>query len=398
MSEILKGLTVVDLTQNVAGPFCTQLLGDYGAHVIKLERPDSGDDTRGWRRHMLHGISTSYLAVNRNKKSVGLDIGGPAGTEVIRRLVRKADVFIHSVRPGSLEARGLGYADLKADNPSLVHCAISAFGDAGPRVADPGYDALLQAYCGIMSVTGHPDRPPARAGVSLIDFGTGMWAFMGILAALYRRKDTGQGAEVTTSLMETGVSFMTLFMSHYLAEGVVLGRTGDMTQFAAPYESFKTRDGAVLLVAANDSLFVKTCKALGVPELLADPRFSTMDRRADPANRGDLHAALEAKTLQLSTLECEALMRKTGAPCSPINSVDAVCRDEQVNAMRMIRPMGAPHIPDFRTVDLPVSIDGRKALLREPPPALGADTDEVLRWAGYGGEEIAALRASKTVA
>lgn len=398
MTEILQGITVLDLTQNIAGPFCTQLLGDLGAEIIKVERPGAGDDTRGWKRNTWNGISTSFLAVNRNKKSVCVDIGNAEGAAVIRRLARKADVFIHSVRPGSLDARGLGFEELKADNPGLVYCAISAFGETGPRAAEPGYDALLQAYCGIMSVTGHPDRPPARAGVSIIDFGTGMWAFSGVLAALYRRKDTGQGGQVATSLMETGVSFMTLFLSHYMAEGIVLGRTGDRTLFAAPYESFRTRDGAVFIVAANDSLFVKTCQALGVPELAEDARFSRMVQRAGAANREVLHDLLEARTLLFTSAECESRMRAAGAPCSPINAVDAVYGDEQVNAMGMISPLPAPYLPEFKTVDLPFSIDGKKASLQDAPPLLGASSDEVLLRAGYSAEEIAALRANKTVA
>ena len=390
MTDILKGITVLDLTQNIAGPFCTQLLGDFGADVIKVERPVGGDDARKWLFPASHGIGTAFLAVNRNKRSVGVDIARPQGRDVVRRLADKVDVLVHSVRPGSLAARGLGYDDLQATNPRLVYCAISAFGEAGPLARDPGYDPLIQAFTGIMSVTGHPDRPPARAGVPVIDMGTGMWAFIGTLAALYQRKETGRGARVSTSLMETGVNWMSIFLTHYMGAGFIGKRMGDVTPMTSPYEAFKTTDGAVLITAANDKLFASLCRALGLPELPTDLRFDTNVRRV--ANRTALHALLEERTLRMSSADCVALLRESGAPCSMINSVETVEANEQVAAMQMIRPLPASHVPDFRTVDLPVAIDGEKASLRHAPPLLGAHTDEVLAWAGYSAAEIASLR------
>jgi formyl-CoA transferase/CoA:oxalate CoA-transferase len=395
MSDVLKGITVLDLTQNIAGPFCTQLLGDFGAEVFKVERPTGGDDARKWLFPASHGIGTAFLAVNRNKRSVGIDIATPQGRDVIRRLADKVDVLVHSVRPGSLEARGLGYDELQRTNPRLVYCAISAFGETGPLARDPGYDPLIQAFTGIMSVTGHPDRPPARVGVSVVDMGTALWAFIGTLAALYRRQATGRGARVSTSLMETGVNWMSIFLTHYMGANFIGQRMGDVTPMTSPYEAFKTSDGAVLITAANDKLFASLCLALGVPELAADPRFDTNVRRVE--NRPALHALLEERTSRMSSADCVALLREAGAPCSTINSVDQVEANEQVAAMRMIRPLPAPHLPDFRTVDLPVAIDGEKASLRHAPPLLGADTDAVLKWAGFGPAEIEALKACKAV-
>ena len=395
MTDILKSITVLDLTQNIAGPFCTQLLGDFGADVIKVERPVGGDDARKWLFPASHGIGTAFLAVNRNKRSVGIDIATAQGLAVVRRLADQADVLVHAVRPGSLEARGLGYDDLQKTNPRLVYCAVSAFGESGPLARDPGYDPLIQAFTGIMSVTGHPDRPPARAGVSVIDMGTGMWAFIGILAALYQRKETGRGARVATSLMETGVNWMSIFLTHYMGGNFIGQRMGDVTPMTAPYEAFKTSDGAVLITAGNDKLFAAVCNALGLPALASDPRFVGNVLRV--ANRPALHALLEERISQLSAADCVALLREAGAPCSTINSVDAVEANEQVAAMRMIRPLPAPHVPDFRTVDLPVAIDGEKASLRHAPPLLAAHTDEVLQWAGYSAAEIASLKASGAV-
>ncbi len=395
MTDILKGITVLDLTQNIAGPFCTQVLGDFGADVIKVERPKGGDDARKWLSPASHGIGTAFLAVNRNKRSIGIDIALPQGRDVARRLADKVDVLVHAVRPGSMEARGLGYDDLQTTNPRLVYCGISAFGETGPLARDPGYDPLIQAFTGIMSVTGHPDRPPARAGVSVIDMGTGMWGFIGILAALYQRKETGRGARVSTSLMETGVNWMSLFLAHYMGAGFVGERMGDVTPMTSPYEAFKTSDGTVLITAGNDKLFTAVCNALGLHALPSDPRFDTNVQRV--ANRPILHALLEEPISQMNSADCVALLRAAGAPCSPINSVDAVEANEQVAAMRMIQPLPAPHIPDLRTVDLPVSIDGAKASLRHAPPLLAAHTDEVLQWAGYSTAEIAALKASLAV-
>lgn len=395
MPQVLQGIKVLDLSQNIAGPFCTQLLGDFGAEVVKIERPGSGDDARQWTPPAWAGVSTSFLAVNRNKKSVAIDISRDQGRALVRRLAQRADVLVHSTRPGSLEAKGLGYEDLKAANARLVYCAISAFGDTGPLARAPGYDPLLQAYTGIMSVTGHPDRPPARAGVSLVDMGTGLWAFAGILAALYRRQETGQGGRVAASLLETGVNWMALFLTHYMGAGVVGQRLGDVTPMTSPYETFRTLDKPVLIAAANDTLFATVCRALGVSEAAADPRFNSNAQRV--INRPALHALLEARTSELSADECVRRLREAGAPCSKIQSVDEVYADPQVNHMAMIRPLPGAELPDFKAVDIAVGLDGEKATLAAAPPALGAHTDEVLREAGYSGAQIDALREAGAI-
>ena len=243
LENILQGCRVIDLTQNVAGPFCTQTLGDLGAEVIKIERPGSGDDARQWKPPEVAGVSTGFAALNRNKQSVCIDLDSAAGQQLVARLAAGADVLVHSLKPGSAEARGLGDDQLRPANPRLVYCAISAFGEVGPMRALPGYDPLMQAFTGIMSVSGHEGDEPARVGVSLIDMGTGMWATMAILAALLRRATTGEGMRVHASLLETGLSWMTVPVANYLATHRLPRKMGSAMAMMAPYELFDSADG-----------------------------------------------------------------------------------------------------------------------------------------------------------
>jgi formyl-CoA transferase/CoA:oxalate CoA-transferase len=296
LEAILSGCRVLDLTQNVAGPFCTQILGDLGAEVIKIERPGSGDDARQWKPPEVAGVSTGFAALNRSKKSVCIDLDSAIGQQLVARLAAGADVLVHSLKPGSAEARGLGDGHLRPTNPRLVYCAISAFGEVGPMRALPGYDPLMQAFTGIMSVSGHEGDEPARVGVSLIDMGTGMWATMAILAALLRRATTGEGMRVHASLLETGLSWMTVPVANYLVTQRLPRMMGSAMAMMAPYELFDSADGKVFIAAANDRLFGRICSALACPELAQDPRFIDMSARI--GHRKALHAELEARTRQ----------------------------------------------------------------------------------------------------
>lgn len=393
MPAILDGLTVVDLTQNIAGPYCTQLLGDFGATVIKVERPAGGDDGRRFAP-IWHGESTVHLANNRNKKSICADLDHPRGREIVRRLARTADVFAHSMKPGSTESRGLGYEDLAPENPRLIYASISAFGDIGPMKNLPGYDPLGQAYSGIISMNGHPGAPPARVVVPIIDQGSGLWLFSGVLAAIIERARTGEGSRVRTSLLETGVAWTTLMMTNYLATGDVQGPAGSTSPAAAPYEAFQTADAWVLVAAGNDRLFGRFCAVLGRAELASDPRFVSNSVRVP--HRLDLHEILERETRRFTTAQLIEELQKMGVPVSPINTLDQVFADEQVNTLGMFAPVPADfRIPQMKFVDIPVSIDGERSVKRLMPPRLGEHTEEILSAAGYSAEEIAALRAEK---
>lgn len=395
MPHTLQGLTVIDLTQNVAGPYCTQLLGDFGATVLKVERPHSGDDSRSWSPRMGHDEATTFLAFNRNKKSICVDLDHSLGQEVLRKLAGKADLLVHSMRPDSVESRGLGYERLSAENPALIYCSISAFGEVGPLKNLPGYDPLIQAYTGIMSVTGYPGHPPARAGVPVIDMATGMWAFIGILAAVLERGRTGKGGKVTASLLETGVAWMTLLATNYMATGQVPERIGSASHVIAPYEAFQTADSWILIAAGNDRLFANLCRVVDAPGLIRDPRFVTNKQRV--VNRDELHRIIEERTKRERSERWVQLMRKAGVPCSSINTVDKLFDDAQVNALGMIKPAPDFRIPDFKLVDVPVAINGERASLDLMPPELGIHTDEVLRWAGFTEGQIASLRKERAV-
>ncbi len=396
MPLTLDGLVVVDLTQNIAGSFCAELLGDFGADVIKIERPGTGDDARGFAPQW-HGEAAVYLAYNRNKRSVCVDLDDARGREIVQRLSRKADIFVHAMKPGSAEARGFGYDDLSRDNPRLIYGSISGFGEQGPLRSLPGYDPLGQAYSGIISMNGHPGAPPARVVVPIIDMGSGLWLFTGILAAVIERTKTGKGAKVATSLLETGVAWTTLAMTAYQATGEVPGPAGSTSPAAAPYEAFQTADGWIQIAAGNDRLFGKLCEALHRSEVPRDPRFLTNAVRVP--RRVELHEILEHETRKLTAARLMELLREAGVPASVINTLDQVYVDEQVNALGMFPPVDPRfRIPEMKFVDVPVSINGERAALRRMPPRLGEHTDEVLRAANYSNAEIAALKAEKVIA
>jgi crotonobetainyl-CoA:carnitine CoA-transferase CaiB-like acyl-CoA transferase len=395
MPLTLDGLVVIDLTQNVAGPYCAELLGDFGADVIKIERSGTGDDVRHfapqWR-----GESAAFLSYSRNKRSICIDLDQPRGREVVHRLTRTADIFVHSMKPGSAETRGFGYDDLARENPRLIYGSISGFGETGPMRPLPGYDPLGQAYSGIISMNGHPGAPPARVVVPIIDMGSGLWLFTGILAALLDRARTGKGAKVATSLLETGVTWTTLMMTALQATGEVPGPAGSTSPAAAPYEAFQTSDSWVLIAAGNNRLFARLCDVLGCAELPKDLRFLTNNDRVP--RRAELHEMLERYTRRFTSDELMKLLRDAGVPASVINTLDKVYADEQVNALRMLPPVAPDfRIPEMKFVDIPVSVDGARASIRRMPPRLGEHTDEVLRAANYSSAEIARLRADKVI-
>jgi crotonobetainyl-CoA:carnitine CoA-transferase CaiB-like acyl-CoA transferase len=391
----LEGVVVADLTQNVAGPFCTQILGDMGADVIKVERPGSGDDARAWAPPYWGAESASFMSMNRNKRSLALDLKHPGGLEVLRRLVARADVFVQSLRAGVVAGLGLDFAGAVALNPKIVYCSVTAFGPRGPLAALPGYDPLMQAYGGLMSVNGHPGQEPARLGTSVIDMGTGMWAALGIVAALRERDRTGRAVEVTTALFETALMWVSYQTAGYWGSGEVPQPQGSGTAMIAPYQAFPTADGYAMVAAASDAIFRRLAQALGAPALADDPRFA--DNPSRVTNRDALVAELSGLTRALKTDALLETLRDAGVPCAPILTIDRVMEEPQTRASGMLIAAEHPRLPDYRAIGLPIQWDGRRPGVRRVPPLLGEHTADVLTWLGYTLDDVRNLRAQGLV-
>jgi formyl-CoA transferase/CoA:oxalate CoA-transferase len=386
----LDGVRVVDLTSSLAGPYCTEILGALGADVVKVEHPERGDEARAWGRPFWQGSSVMFYAANLNKRSLALDI--KRGRDVLLRLVERADVFLQSLRPGTARRLGLGAEQMRELNPRLVYCDIGAFGRAGPLRERPGYDPLLQAFGGIISVTGEPDRPGVRVGASIVDQGTGTWAALGILAALY----AGGGRTVDVSLFESVVALLPYQLTAYLADGVVPGRHGTAFPLIAPYQVFRVRDGELMIAAGNDRLYGRLCEALGVPELAADARFATNPDRLE--RRDELAALLQSRLADEHLAEVLARLEAAGVPAALVNDVGQVAEHEQTAALGVIQEPGSdPAGVRPRTVGVPLSFDGKRVAHRTAPPRLGQHTAEILSELGYGDAEIASLQAEGIV-
>lgn len=395
MPNPLNGTLVVDLSQNVAGPYCTQILGDLGAEVIKVERPGKGDEARSWAPPYWGEEAATFLSFNRNKRSLALDLKGPGALDILRRLVGKADVLVQSFRARVVEELGLGYEQAKALNPRIVYCSITAYGTRGPLKDLPGYDPLMQAYGGLMSINGHPGQPPARVGTSIVDMGTGMWAALGILAALRERDRTGQGSHVITALYDTALAWIPYQMMNYLASGEAPLPQGSGTPMIAPYEAFPTADGHLMIAAPSDALFGKVCEALGIPEVARDPRFAGNPNRV--RNRKALFDLLSEVTRRETAGQLLPRLLAAGVTAAPIKTIDRVVVDPQTEASGMLPPMPHPRIPDFRVVALPIQWDGERPSARRVPPKLGEHTDEILSELGYTPPEIERLERQKAI-
>ena len=373
----LSGCLVADFSRVLAGPLATMLLGDLGSTVVKVEHP-RGDDTRSWGPPFLGHESTYYLSVNRNKRSVVLDLSTPEGASDARRLAQRATVLVENFRPGRLAAFGLDYDQLAAVNPGLVYCSISGFGGAGTKGADlVGYDFVVQAMSGLMDITGPMGGPPTKVGVAVVDVLTGLYAVIGILAALEARRDGGVGQRVEVSLMSSALASLVNQASAYLNTGTVPHALGNRHPSIAPYETFPTMDGVLALAVGNDGQFRTLCGAIGEEALADDERFATNPARV--ANRDTLARLLEAQLSTRPTTQWVEVLRAAGVPCGPVNDVAGAFRDARRlgldAAVRQPGPSG-----DVSSVANPLTLSGSPVTYRLPPPALGHDTDEVLAW------------------
>jgi crotonobetainyl-CoA:carnitine CoA-transferase CaiB-like acyl-CoA transferase len=382
----LDGLKVIDLTRVLAGPFCTMLLGDMGADVIKIEEPEFGDDTRGWAP-FVDGVSAYFLGVNRNKRSVALDLKSTEGAEALTRLVREADVLVENLRPGTLERIGFGYDRLAALNPRLIYASVTGYGHTGPRRDEAGYDPVMQAEAGVMDITGPADGEPSRVGVAVTDILAGQFMFSGILLALRERDRTGRGQAVDIALFDAILAAMTLPAGIAFATGRPPARMGNRHPSIAPYETFRTSDGLVMVCAGNPKLWRQFCQAIERPDLPDDPRF--VDNSARLGHRDALVAIIEACSTSLSVAEFVARLTRNGVPCGRVRSIDEALSDPQVEARHMLVPMSHPIVGDIQTIGNPMALSASPPVYRRPPPLLGEHTGEVLLALGYSAQDVA---------
>ena len=404
----LPHIKVLDLSRVLAGPWCTQMLADLGADVIKVEKPGEGDDTRHWGPPFLqdaqgHNTShaTYFTACNRNKRSVTIDIAQPEGQALIRQMAAQSDVLVENFKVGGLAKYGLDYASLKALNPRLIYCSITGFGQDGPYAERAGYDLMIQAMSGMMDITGRADGTPGggpqRVGVALTDLFTGVYACSAILAAIEVRHRTGQGQLIDMALLDVGMAVLANQAAGFLNTGKVPRRQGNSHPSLAPYQDFPTLDGAMLLAIGNDGQFARFCEAVGQPQWALDPRYATNTLRVE--HRETLIPAMEAVTRQRTTTQWIALLEHKAVPCGPINSVGQAFADEQVIArgLRINQPLALEiiehtAITSIATVASPLRLMDTPAVVHRPPPALGEHTEAVLGGLGLNPAAIAALR------
>lgn len=368
----LEGVKVVELGQNLAGPFAGEILADLGATVIKVEKPDGGDDARRWGPPVSSDASAAFHAMNRNKLSVVLDLKQAEDRQKLEKLLSESDMLIHNLRPGVMSKMGLGPEETTSRHPRLIYCDMGAFGHLGPLKDRPGYEPLMQAFAGLISANGHPDGEPARLGASVVDLGTGMWTVIGALAALIRRGATGKGCVINTSLFETALLWCGFHIVTYMTGGGLPVRQGTGHPLLVPYQAFETKTGPLVIAAGNDRLFVRLAQALGHPEWGSDPRFITNEDRS--RNRAILLPLVAGVAAQMTKEELAEKLEGAGIPCAPIHTVDEVLAHPQTDALDILQK--SPGI-DLSLIGIPISFDGERPAYRKDAPSLGEDTDAV---------------------
>jgi crotonobetainyl-CoA:carnitine CoA-transferase CaiB-like acyl-CoA transferase len=395
MAGPLAGFTIVDLTRVLSGPYCTMVLADLGARVIKVEQPGKGDDTRHWGPPFLGQESAYFLSINRNKESVTCDFKPSEGREVLERLIARADVFVENFRPGTIDRAGFGWDTIHKKFPRLVYASISGYGQSGPRKDEAGYDAVMQAESGLMSVTGDPDRPGYRLGVAITDMVAGLYCAQGITAALLARERSGVGQRVDIGMLDTTAALLTYQAANWFANGRIPPRQGNRHATIAPYETFTTKDGDIVVAVGNDPTWQKFCPAIGLPELASDPRFTTNRDRMEhyDAMRLPIDAVFRTKT----NAEWIAILNDAGVANGEVRNIGQMLNDPQLAARDMIETLMHPTVGATRVIGAPIKLSENAATVRTPPPVLGQHTDAVLAEIGYDASAIAALREKRVV-
>jgi formyl-CoA transferase/CoA:oxalate CoA-transferase len=395
MGGALTGFTVIDFTRVLSGPYCTMVLADHGARVIKVEHPVHGDDTRHWGPPFVATESAYFLSINRNKESLTVDFKQPEGLAIIERLLERADVLVENFRPGTLDAIGLGAAELAARFPRLIYCSISGYGQTGPRRNEPGYDAVMQAEGGLMSITGDADGPPYRLGVAITDIVSGLFAAQGVLAALVARERTGRGQRVDIGMLDATTALLTYQAGNYFTTGEVPARLGNRHPTIVPYECFETADGDLVVAGGNDGIWRRLCQALDLADLADDPQFATNKDRV--AHYETLRPRLAERLKARTRAEWTARFAEAGVPCGSVREISEVLADPQLTARGMIAAVEHPTVGTTRVIGSPVKLSDTPASVRTAPPVLGQHADAILAELGYDADAIRSLRSAKVV-
>lgn len=396
MGAPLKAIRVLDLSRHLAGPYCSMLLADMGAEVIKVEQPGKGDEARTYGPTFIEGESAYFLSINRNKKSITVNFKQDEGKEIIHRLIKKSDILMENFRPGTLDKHGLGYNDVARINPKIIYASISGFGQTGPERRRPGYDLSIQGMGGIMSLTGDPSGPPYKVGTSIADILAGMYTCQGILLALIARSKTGKGQLVDISMLDCQVSLLTYQAGLYFATGSVPRRIGNQHPTICPYETFKASDGYINIAVANDKLWNKFCDLLGLDKTKSDPRFSSNPKRVE--NRDKLFTIIEKIISAKKSTEWLKLFDEEGIPAGPILTVDKTVNHPQVQARELVADITHPKAGQIKLTGIPVKLSDTPGSIENPPPLLGQYTDETLSGVlGYSKDEITELRKLEVI-
>jgi len=385
-NQSLEGITVIDCSQILAGPFCSMLLADHGARVIKVEKPNGGDDVRSWGPPFIGDDSSAFVQLNRNKESISLDIKEKSGKEILKKLIKTADVLIENSRVGTMDKLGFGYDDVKKINSKIIYCSITGFGSKGPYSKRGGFDLIAQGMSGLMSITGHPDSPPTKVGVPIADLNTGMFAMQGILSAYIHRLKKNEGQHMEVSLLESALAYTMYESSIYFTTGKISTPDGSAHRLTAPYQAFKTKDGYINIGAANQSNWERLLNVLGLENLSKDPEFS--DSKSRQVNRKKLEKILEKIFITKSSKEWISMLIENSIPSGPIYNMKEVWEDEQVKFRKMEVKLDHPKQKNSRNIGVAVKLNKTPGKIKTPAPLYGEHSKDILKELGYSDEEI----------
>ena len=395
MARALEGIKVLDLSRALAGPYCTMMLADMGAEVIKLEMPGKGDDSRSWGPPFVEGESAYFMSINRNKKSITLNMKSDKSTGIIHKLIKQSDILVENFRPGAMERLGLGYEQVKKINSGIIYCSISGFGQDGPYRMLPGFDQVLQGMGGLMSITGEPGGSPIKVGVAIADISGGMFAAYGIVAALYNREQTGKGQVVDISLLDSQVAWLTYRAGAYFASGEVPQPVGSGHPVIVPYQAFKARDVYINIAVGNDQLWERFCKAVGLEKVMNDPRFATNAKRVE--NREEIVKIIGDLITAKNGEEWLKILTDAGVPCGPIYTIDKIFADPQVLHRQMLQELNHPTAGKIKVAGIPVKLSDTPGEVKSAPPVLGQHTEEILTALGYSDKDVTNLKGEKVI-